>query len=163
MKKVPIQSITAQRASRVADCRRSANSMTPLKPLTLVACISLLAGCATVPSDQPKVVRYQPREGDQTTMSPVFLSDVDTKPVPLFAPGPDLSYDPKFTGTVVEVVFEITISPTGVVTESKLISSAPDFVGASVAASYLRAKFRPAKKDGVPVPCRVRMSQSFRL
>lgn len=96
-------------------------------------------------------------------MSAVFLSDVDTKPVPLFAPLPELSYDPKFTGTIVEVVFEITISPTGAVTESKLISSAPEFVGAPVAASYLRAKFRPAEKGDVPVPCRVRITQSFRL
>ena len=127
--------------------------------LALVA----LAGCATTPPAAPGTRRFEPRAGQPLSLSYVILTDVDAAPVPLSLPKPDVTYDAPFAGSAAKVVVEITVDAAGVVTAARAVSAAPAFAGAPVAASFARARFRPAVKQGAPVPCRMRVIYSFEL
>lgn len=137
--------------------------MTHFKIYALVICIFVVSGCTTSQPSESSLVHYQPKDGDQSTFSLEYLSDVDTGAMPRFRPSPDFNFESKYLGSLVRVVVEITVNSTGEVTDSRVISSDPTFVGEPVAASYLPAKFEPARKNGEKVECKLRMTLSFSL
>ena len=137
--------------------------MTHFKIYALIVCVTLLIGCSTPQPSGSSLVHYQPKDGDQSRLRFEYLSDVDKGAMPRFRPSPDFNFAPKYLGSIVRVVVEITVNSTGEVTDSRLISADPTFVGEPVAASYLRAKFEPARKNGETIECKLRMTLSFTL
>ncbi len=137
--------------------------MHPHKILILLGSMAIFSGCTTTPPPTSGLIRFQPHEGDQHTVYVALLTNADRPPGPRFQPGPNLLYDPKFVGTIAKAVVDVSIDEAGNVTGTKLESATPDFVGAPVAALYLRAKFSPAERGGVPVACVVRVIESYRL
>jgi len=131
--------------------------------LATALALAALAGCATTPPAASGTRRFEPREGQPLNLSYVFLSEVDTGPVPVSLPKPEMTYDAQFAGTAAKVAVEVTVDAAGAVTAARAVSAEPAFAAEPVAASFAHARFRPALKQGVPVPCRMRVIYSFEL
>jgi protein TonB len=88
---------------------------------------------------------------------------VDVNPVPVKTPPPDYPSEMKRSGLSGVVAVTLVIDEKGVVVSANVAkSSHPDF-GAPAVDAVKKWKFKPAKKDGVPVKMRVTIPIRFNL
>lgn len=103
------------------------------------------------------------REAPPTNTDPAPATTVDTKPVRLSVPNPLYTDAARANGTQGSVVLRVRVAEDGTVNAISVIRGLPDGLTEQAIAAARLSKFKPAMKDGKPVPYWVVLSISFSI
>ena len=88
---------------------------------------------------------------------------VDTKPVPLSRPTPRYTAAARANGTQGSVVVRVLVGEDGIVKSVRVVRGLPDGLTEEAMSVARQTKFKPAMKDGKPVPFWVGLEISFTI
>ena len=98
-----------------------------------------------------------------TTTAPSPTPGVDTKPVRLSAPNPRYTEKARANGTQGSVVLRVLVNEDGGVNAISVVRGLPDGLTEQAIAAARLTKFKPAMKDGKPVPYWVILEINFNI
>jgi TonB family protein len=107
-----------------------------------------------------------PRFGAGTAPSSTDISSapsVDTKPVPLNRPAPRYTETARANGTQGSVLVRVLVGEDGNVKSVRVVRGLPDGLTEQAIAVVHETKFKPAMKDGKPVPFWIGLEINFTL
>jgi protein TonB len=98
-----------------------------------------------------------------TNSEPAAASSVDTKPVRLSSPPPRYTEAARANNTQGTVTLRVLIAADGSVQAIRVVRGLPDGLTDQAIAVARLTKFKPAMKDGKPVPYWIGLDVSFNL
>ncbi|HET6854668.1 MAG TPA: TonB family protein [Pyrinomonadaceae bacterium] len=107
--------------------------------------------------------RLQPVRSTPTDTNTSSTSPVDQKPVRLKAPAPQYTEAARANKTQGTVTLRVLVGADGTVQQVRVVRGLPDGLTEQAVAAAREAKFKPAMKDGKPVPCWVGVEMSFNI
>jgi len=107
--------------------------------------------------------RLQPAAPTETDTKTWSTSTVDERPVRLRAPVPRYTEAARANNIQGTVILRALVSADGDVQQVRVVRGLPDGLTEQAIAATREAKFKPAMKDGKPVPCWVAIEMNFNL
>lgn len=131
----------------------------PLRFLTSLLCIGLLAGCASSPFALQPISNPVPQYGADT----YDVSQVAKQPAPRYRQPPVYPFELRRRGITGEAMIDFVVDVDGSVVDAVVLRANDVRIGDAARSAVAKWKFRPAEIDGHPVRCHMEVPIAFTL